>query len=142
MIMARKTWMLAVIACGLAFSNVQGADPSPSPPKVPGLMKNKLEAAQKAFKQAWDGLGSDIDIEVAYQWSCRWLDAERALKDKTEERIAALKAHLLRVREIEQVTKRQHEQGLTTLFRVRASEYYVAEAEVWVAQATEQGEGR
>ena len=133
--MLRRTWMPAVLALGLAFTNVQGANPSPSPSKLPLVMTYKLEAAQKAFRQVWGGQGGNV--ERAYPWSVRWLEAERALSDQTEDRIAALEAHLERVREIEQVTKRQFQQRISSLYEVSASEYYVAEAEVWVAQAIE-----
>jgi hypothetical protein len=130
-------WPLALIALGLVFTNAQGADPPPAPPKVTILLKNKLEAAQKAFRQAWENQGGDV--EVAYRWSCRWLEAERALSEKTEDRLAALQSHLERVREIEQVTRRQFRERITSMFQVRASEFFVAEAEVWVAQAIAPG---
>jgi hypothetical protein len=136
--MARRTLMAVVIALGLTFTNVQGAEPSPVASNVARLMRNKLEAAQKTFKQVWDSQGGDP--ERAYRWSCRWLEAERALSDKTGDRIAALQAHRERMREIEQVTRRQFHQGFTSLLQVRASEFYVAEAEVWMSQAMDQGE--
>jgi hypothetical protein len=101
-------------------------------------MRYKLEAAKNAFKQAWDGQGGNV--EVAYRWSCRWLEAERALRDKMEDRSAALQAHLERMIEIEEVTRRQLRERIATLFEVRASEYYVAEAELWVTQAKERGD--
>jgi hypothetical protein len=110
--MARITWLPAVFALGLAFTNVQGPDPSLAPSKITSLMRSKLDVAQKGFKLAWDD--QESDVEVAYRWSCRWLEAERELSDKTEDRIAALQAHLARVRDIEQVTKRQFLRRLTT----------------------------
>jgi hypothetical protein len=96
-------------------------------------MRKKLDAAQKAFKLAWDDKGGDI--EAAYRWSCRWLEAERELSDKTEARVAALQAHLARMTDIDGVTKREYREKITTSYEVRTIEYYVAEAELWVCQA-------
>jgi hypothetical protein len=103
-------------------------------------MRSKLDAAKMGFTAAWGDKGGDV--EIACRWSYRWLEAERELSDKTEDRIAALQAHLTRVRDIEELTKRQFQKRHTTIDQVRASEYYVAEAELWVCQALNQGGGK
>jgi hypothetical protein len=133
--MAHVTCLFTAIVLGLVLANRQGVDLSPAAPKVATLMKNKLEAARATFKEVWTGPWDHV--EVPYQWSYRWLQVERELSDKTADRIAALQAHLMRVREIEQVTKSRYRQRLITIDQVRAAEFYVAEAEVWLSQAKE-----
>jgi hypothetical protein len=130
----------AVIALGLALTNAPAAGASPAPAKAARLLKNKLEAARTAFKTAWAGQWDDV--EVLYRWSLRWLEVERELSDRTENRIAALQAHLERTRAIERVTRRRFGRRLITIDQVRAAAFYVAEAEVWLGQtAAEAGTG-
>ena len=133
--MVQRVWLFALMALGPALTDVQGADPSPAAPKVAKLMRNKLEAARTAFQKVWpDGWR---DVEVPYRWSLRWLEAERELANKAEDGIAAFQAHLERMRDMERVTKRLLQQRQIPIDQASAAEFYVAEAEVWLARAKE-----
>src|SRR5262245_53567552 len=106
--MAGIAWIPAGVALWLVVPSAQGPDLPPASSKMVSLLKSKLEAAQKAFQAIRDD--DRGDPEVAYRWSCRWLEAERALSDTAEKRIAALQAHLERVRKIAEATNRLFEQ--------------------------------
>jgi len=117
--MIRSMGLFAVNALGLALTDAPGADPPPASTKGAKLLRKKLEAARTAFKEVWPGQWGDV--EIPYRWSYRWLKVERELSAKTEDR----------------VIKGLSRQRLTGLDQVRAAEFYVAEAEAWLAQAKE-----
>ena len=133
--MVPTTWVFAVITLGLPLAKAPRADLPPASPKAAKLLQKKLEAARTAFKEVWPGQWGDI--EVPYRWSCRWLKVEQELSPRTEDHVAALQAHAERMRELERVVKGLHQRRLVTLDQVRATEFYVAEAEAWLGQAKE-----
>ena len=82
----------------------------------------------------------DFDgIERLYQWSRRWMDAELALAGEADagagaagDKGAAVRAHLARMTGLRDTVRRRSE-GAGEPF-ARAADYYVAEAELWLAE--------
>jgi hypothetical protein len=103
--------------------------------KVPEkLLQTQLDSARRAFEEMWkDQLFRNA--ETPYQWSCRWLEAERQLSNNKKDHKAALEAHLTRMRDLKRATDQLNQQKLLGLEQVYASAFYVAEAEVWVARS-------
>jgi hypothetical protein len=112
---------------------------------LPALRKAQLEAASKAYEEARRAASQTRRVgdlllplarpEEVYSWSVRWLNAQRDLSDKKEEQIAALEAHLQRMKELQQDVTRMQKAGLLTSLEVPAAEFRRAEAELWLAQA-------
>jgi hypothetical protein len=133
--MIPRMCVFTAITLGLALTRAPRADLPPASPKAVKLLQKKVEAARTAFKEVWPGQWGDI--EVPYRWSCRWLKAEQELSPRTEDHVTALQAHAERMRELERVVKGLYRRRLVALDQVRAAEFYVAEAEAWLGQATE-----
>ena len=112
---------------------------------MPALLKARVALAEKAYRAAFEGLTRTKRIgnvliqeterpEEVYVWSVRWLQAQRDLSAKPEDRIAALEAHLKRMMEL----KKQVEmlsRDLMPLPRVDEAEWYRLEAQLWLAKA-------
>ena len=134
-IMAAKSWLSLAVALGLVWSSARAADPPAPPPKLPAtVVKAKLDAARATYQTLWSA-PSFRYLEPLYQWSCRWLEAQRLLSDKKEDQIAALEAHAERMDKLEQFAKHLYKDRLTTVDQVTATAYYRAEAEGWCVQA-------
>jgi hypothetical protein len=107
--------------------------------KVPAaLLKARLEAAENVYKGARLLLQIDpksIDAERMYCWSHRWLDAQRALGSKKVDSVAACEAHLARMKDLQELTKKMVQGGVVRPLDVNTTKFYVAEAEVWLAEA-------
>jgi len=133
--MAPKLWLLLGVTLGLFWSGPGGADPpAPQPKPAATFAQAKLEAARATFETLWSQRGFR-NVEAPYQWSCRWLEAQRLLSDKKEDQIAALDAHAERMDKLEQLAKELYRDRLTTVDQVSAAAYYRAEAAAWCAQA-------
>ncbi len=74
--------------------------------------------------------------EEVYQWSIRWLQAERDIRPKGTDRLAALEAHLKRMTELDKTTGQLNKDILPNLARFE-TEWYVLEARLWSEQAKE-----
>jgi hypothetical protein len=120
----------------LASSSASGSD-STDASVPPALLKARLDAARKTYE--WlskNYMESRPPIgELLYRWSCRWLDAEREMNDKQEDRIAAYKAHLRRMRELERVARDRFRNHYVPVEEDTAAQFYRAEAEVWLERA-------
>ena len=75
------------------------------------------------------------NLERAYTWSRRWMEADQEFSDKTEDKIAAAQAHVDRMRKIEAYVRAQAELQSATAADVAATIYYRLEAERTLAQA-------
>jgi RNA polymerase sigma factor (sigma-70 family) len=66
---------------------------------IPALRKARLEAVGKAFEEVLAGFRSGAkDVESVYRWSLRWLEIEKEMKPGKEGEVAALEAHMLRMK--------------------------------------------
>jgi hypothetical protein len=128
--------LLMLIVLGLTLSNANGADPGRSPSDKPAkLALAKLEAARQTFEGYWQDKYWR-DVEIPYRWSRRWLEAQRQLSAKQEDQITACQQHLDRMKGLEEVTRQQfRDGGRAKVYEINATEYYVAEAAEWLAQA-------
>jgi hypothetical protein len=101
--------------------------------------KARRAAAQKVYKGIFDrsqvDVSSPLDVERMHQWSRRWLEADRELAGTKEGRVAAIQAHLDRMKKLEDVVRHWHRKGFVSSADVPAVEFYRLEAERWLAQA-------
>ena len=127
-----------MVALALLVAGAAAAVAAPPDAKVsPELLQARLGAAQDAYALAealyrQQGKG---EPEAIYRWSHRWLTAQQALAGTKAERTAAAEAHLDRMKRLEAAAKALVKVGMTSPLDERAARYYVAEAEVWLAQA-------
>ncbi len=96
----------------------------------PGERREQL--ARLAYLGAEEALAGGLSQpELVYQWSRRWLDARRANAPAGE--ADALREHLGRMRGLDQKTDALISSGMLLPSLGTAVDYYVAEAEFWVA---------
>jgi hypothetical protein len=138
--------MRAVMLCFVALTLASAPSPSPSidaqikgnpeiGTKVPEkVLRSKLEYARKTYEE-YVKSQEFRSAETPYQWSCRWLDAQRQLSDSKKEQKAAVDAHLRRMEELRQTMDQLYREKLVGIEQVYATAFYVAEAEGWVAQS-------
>jgi hypothetical protein len=120
----------------------QAAPPEAQPDQPQALAKARVEAARKTYEAAVQGLqqtrrvgnvlmqlGRPADV---YDWSVRWLNAERDLGGKKDDQLAALAGHLQRMKELEKRVAKLSE--VVPSLDVSAAEYYRVEAEFWLAR--------
>jgi RNA polymerase sigma factor (sigma-70 family) len=109
---------------------------APAPDTRPALLKEKVSIAESGFRVVWERYtaGKSIEEEV-YNWSKRWLDAEREASTTKAGQIAALEAHLGRIQELEKLIKLKHEVGRATVVDMTLAQFARVEAELWLAEA-------
>jgi hypothetical protein len=119
------------------------------------LLKARLDAAQEAYKGAWASLGSVQEAgakvlfswgfpDEVHSWSVRWLNAQRDMSDKRDERIAILEEHIKRMKELQKRVTAMTPDLLPQLLSPAAA-WNLTEAELWLAkekanQKTDTGE--
>jgi len=100
--------------------------------------KARVEAARKVYEGRWARLPVDLnwrfDIDKDYQWSRRWLEAEREVSDKKADQIAAAEGHLDRMKKEEAYVKDQVSSGVGSPVDLSAAKFYRLEAEHILAQ--------
>jgi hypothetical protein len=131
--MALRLAVLTVLALGLAFSNSSGGSQQQDKEKT-RLLQAQLDAARKTYDTLWTDR-EFRNVEIPYQWSRRWLDAQRLLNDKKQDQAAAAQGHLERMRQLKNLTDQLWQQKLVARDQTSAADYYVAEAEMWLLQA-------
>jgi hypothetical protein len=67
-----------------------------------------------------------------YNWSVRWLNAQRDLSSKKDDQIAALDGHLQRMKDLEKRVAALS--GQVSELEASAAEFYRVEAELWLAR--------
>ena len=101
------------------------------------LAKARVDAAHKAYAVAVNLVkqGSPgAKLEDVYTWSVRWLNAQRDLSGKPEDHLSALTAHLQRMQEQAKGARDLYRVGLGSPLDSVAADYYVTEAELWLAR--------
>jgi hypothetical protein len=102
------------------------------------LAQARVDAAHKAYDvavQLCKQRQPSAKLEDVYTWSARWLNAQRDLSSKKEDHLAALSEHLRRMQELAEVAGKFAKAGLGSPLDSPAAEYYLHEAELWLAQA-------
>jgi hypothetical protein len=122
------------------------APPAPIPPDqaaaLVALLPARHRAAQKQFDQTWSYYRqARIDVFQVYVWSHFVLQTQFDLSDQKTDHIAALEAHLDRMKKLEELLKKVRRLGFGQAIEVGAVEYYRIEAEYWLAHARAQAQG-
>jgi hypothetical protein len=131
----------AVLAVAPALA-AQGPAAGKKPDAARANSQARLEAARTVY-QGWLKRHNETgevkwDPEFLYRWSRRWLEAERELAEKKEQRVAASEAHLARMRRLEELLNRQMQAHEAARYEAAAATFYRLEAERWVTQAKAQ----
>jgi hypothetical protein len=133
--MTNRTLTVLLAAVGVALCALHTPAGQQPGTKVPQeLLRTKLDYARKTFEEYWKSQEFKT-AETAYQWSCRWLEAQRQLSDKKKDQKEAVEAHLIRMQKLQQAMDQLYQGKLVGLEQVYATAFYVAEAEAWVAQS-------
>jgi hypothetical protein len=130
------SWLLALLV-GILAAGFLGAGPDPEPAAVLSrLATQRRDAARKTYEVMWANFRDRrVADEVLYRWSLRWLEAEQKLSERQADQVAACKAHLDRMRELERLIRNIQRTGQIAIDEVSASEFYRVEAEIWLLQA-------
>jgi hypothetical protein len=123
---------------GLLVAGGLQAAPEPTPEKtLADLAKARVEAARRTYTEMARNHkeGRITRTEIVYQWSLRWLAAERDVSPARADRVAACKAHWERMKELERMTKDQLRARFVPIEEATAAEFYRLEAELWLAKA-------
>jgi hypothetical protein len=115
-------------------------DPSPIPPDqaayLSALLQARHRAAQKQFDETWVYYKqARTDAFPVYVWSHFVLQTQFDLSEKQSDRIAALEAHLDRMKKLDELLTKVRRLGFGQAIEVKAVEYYRIEAEYWLAHA-------
>ena len=132
--MFRRTRIFPALIGFLVFGATLAHASQPNA-KLAKLAKEKLEVARQAFKLAMEDLQTGRGTaEQIYLWSRRCLEAQRDLSAKKSDKLASLKEHLQRMKDLQKVTTELYRTGKATQFNAVASQFYVLEAEIWLSQ--------
>lgn len=140
-------WRIAAIGLSalgiLAFDGMGSprsatAAPVPEVRKAPKeLLEKRRDAARKAYAGKFgiyqQGFGSPSDV---LGWSERLLEAELVLSQKKTDRIAAMKAHLDRTREVERMAIAYVKAGGARQSDAESATYERIDAEIRIFEAT------
>jgi len=96
------------------------------------LAKSRLDAAAKVYPvvSAQYGAGTQT-VDSVYQWSERWLQAERAVNGNGQ----ASQEHYKRMMALEALVKSRVQAGAASNADALAVAYFRAEAELWAVEA-------
>jgi hypothetical protein len=132
--MKARSFIVAGIGLGLLAATLLRAAPGAVPSK---LLQNKVAAARKTFEVIWRNNREGLVpfAELAYRWSKRWLEAELEIRDQKADRLAAYQAHRERMLELARITRERYRNRVNTIEETTATDFYCAEAEIWVEQA-------
>jgi RNA polymerase sigma factor (sigma-70 family) len=104
--------------------------------KLTTLRKAKVAAAQAVLdERTREFLAGRGTQEFLLEASRRLAESQRELNPAKADLVAALQAHLNRVKEMEAVDKERFNAGRITVAQVKEAEYYRLEAEIWLEQA-------
>jgi Sigma-70, region 4 len=142
------TLVLALAGAGAAFTyRALAAEPRQAgqeePPKAPAKPGDEIQALRdakaEAAKAALDGILRLVEtgrapLRDAADWSRKWVLAELDRTDRRAERLAALQAHLDRMKRNEKEQETRFEAGQLPETDVAAARYARIEAELWLAE--------
>ena len=100
----------------------------------------QLEVVRKVFALRLQAhrQGEYPDLDETYVWSRRWMDAQQTLSESRAERMAAIETHLARMKELEKTAKQLYEAAEIGIQDMMAFSFYVAESELWLAEARQE----
>jgi hypothetical protein len=141
--MTARIGLLAGLAFGLLLAERQ--DAAADDKDKAANAKGRMTAAKKVYEgillRQFSGVpvkglglppgpafGLDL-FEHLHRWSLRWLAAQRETSDKPADQMAALKAHLARMRDLAKMAKSGKKGGTLAAYDVAATEFFLLEAE-------------
>jgi hypothetical protein len=108
-------------------------------PEVPAdVLKAQVVSAAEVYRlrlEGYRGGEPNSDLESTYLWSVRWLNAERDLSKKPNDRVAAAAAHLERMKTVEAMAAARVKGGNAPRHHAAAAEFFRVEAQIWLARA-------
>jgi hypothetical protein len=136
----------------LAILSIAPAPPDAPPPPAAAppdqaaalvaLLHARHRAAVKQFDETWIYYKqARTDAYPVYVWSHFVLQTQFDLSDKKPDQIAALEAHLDRMKKLEELLKKVRRLGFGQAIELGATEFYRIEAEYWLAHARFQAQG-
>jgi hypothetical protein len=122
------------VLLGLALTAFSVAPASPqTPPKPSPLAEARYQAAVRQFEEVWTYYRqSRTDSFLTYYWSRLVLESQQDLSDAKADRIAALEAHLGRMKRLQTLVLKVRKLGFGFSTDVGATAYYCVEAERWL----------
>ena len=122
---------------GLTLAAVSIAPAPPDAPRKPSaLAEARYEAAVKQFDEVWRYYREDrTESFLTYYWSKIVLEAQQDLSDAEADRVAALEAHLDRMKRLKALVLKVRKLGFGYSTDVGATAYYRLEAELWLEEA-------
>jgi hypothetical protein len=133
----RVTGVLFLSALLLGTVSPAGAADN-APSKKPSDLEMELV---KTCQDICEGFQQDMrdrkrtPTEGYCKWSCRWLEAAKAVAQKPADRLAAYKAHWERMKDAEKLARGKYDAGRMTLVNFNMIRYYRLQAEIWFNQA-------
>jgi hypothetical protein len=120
----------------LSFAPAPNEPPPAAAPDLTPMLEARYKAAFKQFEETWAYYKqARTDAFPVYVWSHFILESQFDLSDKKADRVAALEAHLDRMKKLEALVKKVRRLGFGQSIEVGATEYYRLEAEYWLAHA-------
>jgi hypothetical protein len=135
--MTRQTWLLPATAVALVLLGSALAPSAPPEPKQPPwkLAEAKLDAARKTCELiAQDYAEGRASHEQFQLWSRRWMDAQKQVTPKRSEQLAAVEAHVDRMRQLEKAARKRVAAKRAPEWEGYATEYLRIEAELMLSQ--------
>lgn len=124
--------VLGLLLAGLSFAPV----PPPADDDLRKLAEARYASSLRAFEESWIYYRqARTDPFFVYAWSRLAMTAQGELSEKKADRIAVLEAHLARMRELDALVKRVRKIGFQRSIDVASSDYFIKEAEYWIAKA-------
>lgn len=127
MLTSRRLGIVCVLALILLPSAAQ-ARPAAE------IAAERLAVAKEGFSLAMESVVAGVSrLDVVSGWSRRWAEAALAAEPNPADRIAALREHLARMKQIEDRAQAMHEAGLMNRLDLLSARHARIEAELWLA---------
>lgn len=123
------------LSCALVFSGAAQGATAPTTATPSALHQSRIDAAAKAYAAMLARYKSGATTaDELYLWSTRWLQSQRDSGVKSL-LLSGATDHRDRMKDLDAVTKTRVASGAASSDMVAATSYYLAEAEVWLADA-------
>jgi hypothetical protein len=135
---APRALRLALFALCATFATFAVlASPADAAPTAAELAKDRVAAAEKAFRSATAMYAAGrATTETVYAWSLRWLDAtlDAALDAAPEAAKQPLADHQKRMADLEATVKKMFATGTASKLDADSAAYFRREADLWVTR--------
>ena len=135
-----------VVGLGLVAAGLHrlGAEEKNQPVSQSLTAQARRDAAKAVYEGSWQRHLQEPesvpgDVGYFYNWSVRWLQAERDLAPTKANQIAALEGHLKRMQFWKELLVRSVKDGMSAPYEASAADFFRLEAEDWLAAAKSGG---